>query len=388
MIKRLNLAIWACCIVFASSGVGFTQEPINSEDYDVIFIEAARSIAPQGRDLTSDRLEERGMSIYAVEGYTLPENRIVGDDIIAIQLQAGEAFRLMSEPIVMSATSVYLSAQVSIDGATPQQAAMAIIDLENTSNLAASISVNGEIPMESQNFSLTYQRLTNQFVFIIQAVGPVEGVSVITIRNIRLLDGYHELDFRLDSTQISEIQHFGSGRQAYIVNDQVTTEGGHVENVDITSRTEFADAEDRSLLLRTESSTDIVQIYMLFDEMLTDAIERIQSPASIFPRAYIKRLSGENGLLTIAAVGSSTSIGNSDYPMSTFATDSWTEIEHPVRLERESAEGLILIFQLNGGPAEVLIDDVSIHANKDSMFIWDVDAVRDLELPGIPEQEN
>lgn len=111
--------------------------------------------------------------------------------------------------------------------------------------------------------------------------------------------------------------------------------------------------------------------------LIPESKQRIQFPANLFGRSYIKRIKGHRGLFSCALVsGRTTSIGSSDYPVDSISDHNWFKAESPVRLIETSAENLFVIFQLKGGPAEIVIDDVSIHAKKDNLYLWDATLVR------------
>lgn len=257
LFTKIQICLW---MLLLAGNVSFAQlEPINSEDYDILFIPVGRSSEVQRGSLNPTSLADRGIKTIPVMNMASGQNYPLGDvdfdsenDCIEVRLESGEAVRLMSDPIQVESKTVYLSALVSVQGATPQQAAMAVVDIQQPDNITASLSFNQDVPIERQELALQYERQSNQVVFVIQMVGPRRDEAVVRIERIRLLENYHHLQYALDTTQVSANQHFGGVIRPFFVNQDISTEFAQARISSYDNRNQYPDIPDRSLILETE----------------------------------------------------------------------------------------------------------------------------------------
>jgi len=101
--------------------------------------------------------------------------------------------------------------------------------------------------------------------------------------------------------------------------------------------------------------------------------EKIEPGQHLFyARAYVKKLVGQHGVLSIALFSEITNSGGiREYSLAELQTGEWIKIETPVRLNTEDPHNPILILQMRNGISQILIDDVSLHKAGHSPYFWD-----------------
>lgn len=359
-------------LIFLSVSMpAFAQELSPNDDYDVLVIPGGGAATVLGTDFRAATLLERGLTVDSVPGFILAETPSVGEDTLTVRLGEGQGIRLLSGAIPISSASVYFSMIASATGEPPQQAALAILDVNDPSRQAVSISFSQEFPYDKQNFSLEYQRNTDAVMFLIQLVGPATGESAVTLKRIRVLDGFQEVQFALGSTAITAVEHFGQGTDSVTTNLPPSTAGGWFSSYPGVNRTSIPMQEDRSLLIGTSSADDVIQITIPLQRTVSFPDDE-PFPVRMYGRVYARRISGFDGIFSVALFSGMTGSGGyTNYPVSTLKSSEWLSVETRTVFSKESAQVPLLILQLQGGPAKVAVDDVSLNALRDSTHFWD-----------------
>jgi hypothetical protein len=371
---RKTILLLVLCFMAVSVGLSSgSEQPANvasTDDYDVIEIPVARALSsePGGGDF---RFGGVGLSVIPVDNYPLGAIIEQGDDTITFRLQSGEegrlpqAVRLWSDPIPLSDSSISFSSIVSVSGERPGQAGGAFIDAGNMLFLSAALSYNNELPVEEDLFFFEYQSEADRAHLLIQFVGPAQGVSEVTIKRLRVFSGGRELDFALGATQVSPVVHFGADQTVMRVVPP-STAGGRFAYRNDANRTVFPGAENQALLLESDSHTDVIQVALPLEPILDPNASK-----QVYGEAYIKRISGEEGIFTIALYSGQTGSGGyTDIPIASIPVDTWLRVETPVRFSGEGKKQPLLILQNRFGEAQILVDDVSLKARKDSIYFW------------------
>jgi hypothetical protein len=365
------------------------QQLSPDDDFDVILIPVGQTTNAPNRNLSDGKtLLDRGFQALEVvdentkKKFPLGQYEL-GQDELTIRLGAGEAIQLLSEwssAIPVSATSVYFSAIVSSSGEQLQQAALAVLDGDSPNQQSISISLGQDIPSDKREFSLEYQRKSNKVFLLIQVVGPQQGESVIVFERMRFLDGYRELDLSLGATAVTETEHFGYGIDSVILNKPPSTTGGSISIGQDHNHVKYPSSNDWSLKLKTDGVDDVVQA-MVPLKVKSGVLLQSESAQRFYGLASLKRISGDNGIFTIAMVnfGSGNaalaSVGYGNYTLDSIPSDAWLQAQSTSQFKGTNPAMIMMIIQLQGGPAEIVIDDVSIHAKQDSIYFWDASAV-------------
>lgn len=370
----LGRFVWVFCALLVVCMPSLAQDTSSTEDFDVLVIPVGPSVSAPGRDLSSPvSLEARGLQIVSVPGFAL--GRVETSlDCLTFRLAAGEAIQVLSlwtDSIPVSATSVYFSAMASTSGEPLQQAALALLDAENPSfEQGVSISYQQDIPTSPREFSLEFRQPAKSVLLLIQAVGPQQGESTLVLERMRLLDGYRELDLSLGTTAVTPVEHFG-GEPLIVRNVPPSTEGGTASLFESENHRRFPNSTSRSLRLTTQKEDDVIQV-LLPVTILPEALEDSTYPRQFYAEAAAKRLSGNRGTYTLALLsGSTTSVGYQNHSVDTLPLDRWDSVQSPIQLSQAGSNPLYVIIQISGGPADIVVDDVSIQARRDSIFLWD-----------------
>lgn len=370
----LGRFVWVFCTLLMACMPSLAQDASSSEDFDVLVIPIGPAASAPGRDLRSpDSLEARGLQIVSVPGFSL--GRVETSlDRLTLHLAAGEAIQLLSlwtDSIPVSATSVYFSAIASASGEPLVQAALALLDAQNPSfEQGVSISYHQDIPTTPREFSLEFRHPADSVLLLIQAVGPQQGESTLVLERMRLLDGYRELDLSLGTTAVTPVEHFG-GEPSFIRSVPPSTPGGTASLFESENHRRYPSAVPRSLRLTTQKEEDVIQV-LLPVTILPGALEDSAYPRQFYAEAAAKRLSGNRGTYTLALLsGSTTSVGYQNHSIDTLPSDRWDAVQSPIQLSQTGSSPLYVIIQISGGPADIVVDDVSIQSRRDSIFLWD-----------------
>lgn len=361
--------IWIVNILFTAVIPVLAQTVSPGDDYDVLVVPVGPSVSAPGRDfITPDSLDARGFQVIKVQDYELGTYRLEPDKI-SIHLKANQAIQLLSQfadGIPTSATSVYFSMTATVKGKPLTQGALALLDANNPENLSVSIAYGDDIPNVSREFSLEYRHSPGKVLALIQAVGPMEGESELILERMRLLDGYRELDVSLGATVVTSVENFGNGIGSVIAN--INTGSFDVSRL---NNRKYPSIQPQSLLLSTQKTDDVVQL-MIPLSFLPDVMGGGNYPRRFYGIASIRRVSGELGTFSVALVsGITNSICYENHPVALIPSDDWEEVQCSFQLNEKSSSQMYLIVQLAGGPAEIVVDDVSIQSRRDSMYLWD-----------------
>lgn len=379
----LSIRLVCITVVFAlitAFSCASAQNVSPGDDYDVLVIPVAPSVSAPGRDLmSSDSLEARGLQLLPVQDYELGSYELEPDRIIFTLKpnQAIQLFSYASDVVPVSATSVYFSVVASASGEPLNQAALALLDANDPYQQSVAISFKEDVPYASRDFSLEYRRTSPGSVYLlVQLVGPEQGESQLVLERMRLLDGYRELDVSLGAVAVTSLEDFRDGIDSLIINPIAGMEQGYID-VSSFNHLPFPDAEPQSLILGTKSPDEVIQILVPL-ELIPEAMNE-EYPRRFYGTASIRRISGEEGTFSVAlASGATTSVGYENHPIGDLSTDAWKDVQCPIQFSEkgvsftdEGVSQLLLIVQLQGGPAEIAVDDVSIQARRNSMYLWD-----------------
>ncbi len=364
----------------------YAQQLSPEDDFDVLIIPIGETSNAPDRNLSDGAtLQDRGFQTIAVENFPLGQYEL-GQDKLTIRLGAGQAIQLLSEwtsSIPVAATSVYFSAIASSTGEPLQQAALAVLDGDDVYQQSISISLGQDIPSDKREFSLEYQRKSDRVLLLIQVVGPLQGESEIVFERMRFLDGYRELDSSLGATAVTETEHFGYGIDSVVLNNSIA--GGSYSISQDENHVIYPSSNDWSLRLKTPPSVgDVLPVVQVRVPLKVKSGALLQSESSqrFYGLASVKRISGDNScIFTIAMVnvGSGnaalSSLGYSNYTLDSIPSDAWMEAQSSIQFKEANPAMIMMIIQLQGGPAEIVVDDLSIHAKQDSIYFWDASAV-------------
>ncbi len=355
------------------------------DDYDMVAIPVGGTHTPSTGSF--DIGEMTFAAINHVPGYDQRyQVNAVGEGRIDVHLHEGDGVQIWSETIPVSATSVYFSCIASVSGEQPQQAAIAIIDAEDSSNIGVSISLNEDIPRTPQEFTMEYECRSKTIHFLIQLLGPETGETVVTLERFRVMSGYNDLDFSLGSTALTFVEHFGNGLDK-IEETPSTLPGGFMGISSQENRTHFPQSNDQSLVIGTQSTFDennVIQVLIPLDAIPLIPDSRTY-PSRMVGRAFIKRISGDSGIFSIGLFSSTTgSQGYTDFAVSTIPNDNWLPIESPVVFTEKGAQTPSLIVQIRNGRAKIAVDDVSLHMRRDSPYFWDASIMQPPDPPVNP----
>ncbi len=360
------------------------QQLSPEDDFDVIMIPVGHTTNAPNRDMSNgETLLDRGFQAIEIENFSLGQYEL-DQDKLTIRLGAGEAIQLLSEwtsSIPVEATSVYFSAIASASGEPLQQAALAVLDGDAPdTQQSISISLGQDIPSDKREFSLEYHRKSNKVFLLIQVVGPLQGESVIVLERMRFLDGYRELDLSLGATAVTETEHFGYGIDSVKLNNPPSTTGGNISISQEHNHIIYPSSNDWSLKLKTSGADDVIQA-MVPLKVKSGVLLQTESAQRFYGLASLKRISGDRGMFTIAMVnfGSGNaalaSVGYGNYTLDSIPSDAWLQAQSTSQFKNTNPAMIMMIIQLQGGPAEIVVDDVSIHSKQDSIYFWDASAV-------------
>jgi|GEM_PF-5233870 iron(II)-dependent oxidoreductase len=375
-------------IIFLSMFIRFSQAQwiTTNDDYDVIAVPVGGARMPISGNYDIGDMFFAG--INGIDGY---ENRYqITPSIegrIDVHLHAGDGVQIWSERIPVSAASVYFSCIASVSGEPPLQAALAIIDGENSANLGVSISLHEDIPRTPREFSLEYDCRSNAIHFLIQLIGPQTGETVVTLQRFRVLSGYKELDFTLGTTSLTPVEHFGNGIQHVRINTPPSTVGTVIRTSLDNNRTCFPETTDQSLVIGTLSENNVIQVMIPLQSIPLTPDSR-KFPLRLTGQAFIKRLDGNSGIVSIGLFSGTTgSIGYTDFSVASIPSNDWLRIESPVVLTEKGAESPFLVLQIRNGRANIAVDDVSLHARRDSPYFWNASLFQPAKPPILPVVE-
>ncbi len=360
-------------------------QPADQEDYDVLIVPLQPSSHVPGKSFLAASPEEMGLNLVPVVdesvGYPFPMGTVLSDsatDEINIHLDPGEAVRFWSDAIPINNPPVSMSCRVTITGTTPAQAGMAILDSNDTRNMGVSLAYRRDIPRVDRNFSYEYTGEASSVYLLIQFVADPKSASEITVRNLRVTSGSHEIDYALGSTALTPVYHFGDATTIVSRFEPPSTAGGSHTMTTDHNRTKFPLSMSRALQLNTNSEDDVIQTGIT--TLLNEKVQQTSSPTRYYAEAYAKRLTGQDGIVSLAILGLETeSVGYVDFPLERFPSDEWTKIVCPVQLEKVNSEGIRIITQLRGGPASIVLDDVALKTRIDSPHFWDADVIESLQ---------
>lgn len=382
--RYLYCLIYLFCsfLMYCPSIVGQTLSA--TDDFDTVLVPVGLTVAPEGNTFLGNTPEAMGLQSNPVESFSeadvLPSS---ATDQIQIRLRQGQAISFWSKPIKIEPSSLLLSCNVTIEGAFPQQAALAMVDGQDPRRLGVSLLYNDDIPRTERDFSMEYECRSDQVFFILQFVGPSAGQSIVTIKRLRLLPNYRELDDSVGSNSISETIYFNDENPNIILNTPPSsTDGVNYQVKQNVNRTKLPSTKGKALHLSTSGTDKVIQL-LLPQTLAFGGLDNQRYPKRVYAEAYVRRMAGETGIFTLALFSAkTTSVGYVDVPVEQIPSDEWVRILCPVQFGRTAmlmndTLALNVILQIRGGNAELAVDDVSLKARRDSVYFWNADKVLD-----------
>ncbi|MBI1389630.1 MAG: hypothetical protein GC154_14415 [bacterium] len=390
MLKPWRCWGWALALTMALTVPAWSQTLEPSDDFDVIAVPIGPSLSPQNADFGApvSSMFDLGFTPQAVPkatGGTYPwpsSDRIqVSQNRIQIELRPGEAVRFNSQPVVTSATSVYFTSFLTVEHQKPSQAAIALWDLSTDAQLlGVSLTMPGDLTLnQRREFAYEYQPKDGPLQLLLQFLGPdpltVDQSTIITLERIRLIPGYRSLDFVLGAGAVTPVERFSPFPETYTEDRSITTVGGYIAAVTKETRQPRTYEASQCLQLAAKTDDDIIRMNApLTIRPITPGTLRI--PGVLTAQMYMKRRSGEKGIVSIALGSVITgSLGVYEIPAGMIPTDRWMRFECPIQYNHDILQAPFLFLQLRGGAAQILIDDLSLQTNHDPVYLWDASLV-------------
>ncbi|MFB3787754.1 MAG: hypothetical protein ACE15F_15445 [bacterium] len=354
---------------------GGAQPLSAADDFDVLLIPIGAGVNPPGSDPHAPSLLERGWKALPVLDRPLPRHE-AGPDRITVILQPGEAVQFVSNTIPVSSGSVYMSCRIAADGPKPGQTAMAVYDARNPKHLAVAIRSQPDWGPELRDFSLEFQRPGLQSVqWLIQLVGPESGETKVSLDCLRLLEDYSDQDQALGASRLVSVDGADWINEQPVIHVPPSTSGAYCRASSEVTPAHSSSPGRPTYCLGTRTMEDVIQVRLPLPPSAD--FQKIHSyPARIYAQARVRRTRGEEGVVSLALFSPGTQSGGySDYPAASLPDDSWSLIEHPVQMAAAEMHDQMLILQVRGGPAEIELDEVSLHARRDAAPFWKADRI-------------
>ncbi len=350
---------------------GGARPPVPNDDFDVMLIPAGAGVNPADDPTPPGRVWQ----VLPVLNRPLPRHE-AGPDRITITLRPGEAVQFVSHTIPVTNDSVYWTCRMAVEGQKPGPAALAVYDATNPEHLAVSILSQPGGGPEARDTSLEFHRPGLKAVqCLVQLQGPESGESLVTLDRLRLLEGYSDQDHALGASRLAATGGAEGIKEQPVVHTPPSTLGGYCRPSGEVLAARWPKPVTPVICLGTESSEDIIQVKL----PLPPEVDRrmIPSfPARIFALARVRRIRGMDGVLSIALFSQDTQSGGySEYPVASLPEGAWSRIAIPVLLAEAEMRDLMLILQVRGGPAEIELDDASLHARRDTPHFWKTDRI-------------
>ncbi|MBZ0258533.1 hypothetical protein K8I31_20870 [bacterium] len=367
-----------CVAIVAPQQSAFAQGV--EEDFDVVAVPVGGSLQSGGKDFGGQAfsLNDLGLSQVVIPGDNgdykspSPSQIHVSQNQIKVELNADEGLRLLSQPMVVSSTSVFFTCFVTVDGVAPAQIGTAFLDIDHLGVIGVALSMPGERKLgKRRELSSEFQPQGQQVQLLLQCVGPQAGTSTITFERLRVLDGFRSLDLSLGSTALTKQERFTPFPKTFDEDETVTTVGGYISGASNESHLQYPKEKAQTLLLAVKSATDVVRAVAPLEALLVDDVE-VPAPQMITAQMWAKRRSGVNGKFSIALGSIQTgSIGVYETLVDLIPVDRWVRLECPMFFDHNAVPNTFLFLQLREGPAQLLIDDITLRSRRDALHFWD-----------------
>ncbi|MDP8245198.1 MAG: hypothetical protein P9L94_14025 [Candidatus Hinthialibacter antarcticus] len=373
----------ALAVVSALAALPVCAQTVD-EDFDVVAIPIGGSLRSGEHEFGGPAFSLADMGLEQVvvpnvDGSNFPEpaeERIqVSRDRIEIELLPGEAVRFLSQPMVVSTTSVFFTSFVTVENAIPEQIGTAFLDIENLGLIGVALSLPGERKLgERRELSAEFQPLGRQVQLLLQCVGPAEGSSqptTIAWERLRVLDGFRSLDLALGATALTRQERFSPFPKTFEEDETVTTPGGFISAVSNESHLQYPKEATQTLLIAVKSATDVVRAVAPLERLVIDSLT-VPPPQMLTAQMWAKRRSGAGGVFSIA-LGSAqtTSIGVYEMLVDLIPVDRWVRLECQMFFDHNAVPSSFLFLQLREGASQILIDDITLRGRRDARFFWD-----------------
>ncbi len=342
-------------ILSHTKNVSSVPEP--GQDWDCAVARVISSVNPEGGDWDADTLEGKGLAVGAVENLPQAEAHVQGSAVI-VSAQKRRGVRLYSNTIPLDEGPATVSLKVNVEGERPKQVGIALINSQDGhtqfSSMLYNLLADGEIPAGERQVSITYELPSPGAVLLFQIVGPVTGRSTVTVDEIRVYPGTWPVDQALGPTRVSlgeDFEHGGALAGDLII---VATE----------TRKIIPGGLGQCGLLRTQSGAEIRTAYLFGEDPLSPGM----LPSNLEARGWVRRQADTDGSLALGlSNGHQTAV--TIVPVRDLPREHWQMIRTGGMFT--TADNPFIVVQLAGGPAEVLVDDIELHAPHDSVWFWD-----------------
>ncbi len=339
--------------------------PDPGQDWDSAVVEVISSVNPEGGDWDANTLESKGLKSGEVEGFPPAEVNVQGSSVV-VNANQQTGIRLYSSTIPLDAGPATVNLKVKVEGERPEQLGVALINSEDNhaqfSSMLYNLLADDEISTGERQVSVTYTLPTPGAVLLFQIIGPDQGRSTVTVRTIRVYPGTWPVDRALGPTRVSLVEDFEQ--------DDVLAEG--LEIVSTETRRIIPGGLGRCGLLETQAGAEVVQSYL----STSDPFAIAKPPTNIEARVWVRRPRGSEGSFALGLLNvhqneepSVPQTAVTVIPVRDLPKDHWRMIRTGGMFTTEDTP--LVVLQLTGGPAEILVDDIELHAPHDSIWFWD-----------------
>lgn len=355
-------------------------ESLKGKDWDSATALVVTSINPEGGDWEANTLEGRGLHAAPVAGYLQGRAR-VEDSAVEISVGVGEGIRLYSSSIPLRRGPVTVSLKVSVSGSgAPRQLGVGLVSTRNGnpdfSRILYSLSTGEEIPTPlilriERQILLTYDLHSQDASLLLQVIGPLMGVANVRVREIRVFPGWWPTDLTLGPTGLALHENFESDPVAL----QSSTAGRKIGLFSGDTHSLVPGGLGRCALVRTLGPGEVVQSYLSSPNPLSP----VQLPASLEARVWVRRTPGSTGNFALGLSDDDQTVVTV-LPIGDLPTDHWQLLRAGGMFTTQGAIPPFVVFQVEGGPATVFVDDIELHAPHDKTEFWDA-AYRPTAVP-------
>ncbi|HOE12043.1 MAG TPA: SUMF1/EgtB/PvdO family nonheme iron enzyme [bacterium] len=284
-----------------------------------------------------------------------------------IQLDAGEAIRLIVFDVDVPSGRIQFRSNVDVEGEIPAQIAAGILDQDETVqwyDLAVCLLERTGVHLGRNGVCLDREPTAGSVAIILQFVGPPAGHSILHVSDMVVVGSLNEAETACGWTRLWRPGDSGDLEPLLIPDSEISTSGARYR------------AEGNSLILQTDSANDIAQIYLPVPE---ESLDSVSMPRNLTMRGAASLLAGD-GILTMAFLDGQTTatetvnLSGQNHTAGVMITGVFT------------VDGLIppsMVMQLKGGPATIQIGEIAVHTQMDAEMYWSWDAPKRWPTPGI-----
>ena len=374
-----TLSLWALACLLLLAWPGAAQQLDESQWADGVLMPAGTSIAPPGKDWRADGWAGRGLSLHAVpkaagEGlYRLPsQDRIaVTTDALTITLRAGEAVRLISQPVAVSAAPVSFFVERQLSGAPPAQVSIALIDAQDPRHLSVAMHRPAAMNEAPGLLSASFEPTGAAVALWLQLLGPPAQASngpvesTVTLRRMRMLQGDRKADDRMGAERLGAPVDLDAQTPPFRLVPP-STAGSQV----VVETKASGPASDAVLRVHTVDRRDVARV--AFEVPALPLSGRLhERHASLDLNVRVRKAAGNQGILSLGVFDpASGSGGVTEYAVEQLPRGDWVSLTCPMQFAGAPPANPMVFLQVRQGAAQLEIDGVALKTNRDSMHGW------------------